>query len=143
MKFRRLLRNIFFSTTACAVGLGLVAASGQAQKAQSKVQKENIMTLSGAAQSKNDGAAVAEAIRPFHVNIAEERLKDLRQRIAATQWPEQELVSDSSQGVQLATMKKLADYWGRITTGGRPKRNSIRIRSSLRTSTVSTSTSSR
>ena len=53
------------------------------------------------------------AIRPFHVSIPDERLKDLRRRIAATQWPEQELVSDASQGVQLATMKKLADYWAK------------------------------
>jgi pimeloyl-ACP methyl ester carboxylesterase len=50
-------------------------------------------------------------IRPFRVNFPEERLGDLRQRIAATQWPEQETVADSSQGVQLATMQQLARYW--------------------------------
>jgi pimeloyl-ACP methyl ester carboxylesterase len=51
------------------------------------------------------------AIRPFHINIPEEELVDLRRRIAATRWPEQETVTDQSQGVQLATMQKLADYW--------------------------------
>jgi pimeloyl-ACP methyl ester carboxylesterase len=50
-------------------------------------------------------------IRPFRVNFPEERLGDLRQRIAATQWPEQETVADSSQGMQLATMQQLARYW--------------------------------
>ena len=55
-------------------------------------------------------AATAE-IRPFHVNFREEQLADLRRRIAATQWPERETVSDATQGVQLATMQKLARYW--------------------------------
>src|SRR5262249_15678130 len=50
-------------------------------------------------------------IRPFRVNFPEERLVDLRRRIAATQWPEKETVADTSQGVQLATMKALARYW--------------------------------
>lgn len=50
-------------------------------------------------------------IRPFHVNTPEEQLVDLRRRIAATKWPEREMVADASQGVQLATMKKLAEYW--------------------------------
>jgi pimeloyl-ACP methyl ester carboxylesterase len=50
-------------------------------------------------------------IRPFHVDIPDEALDDLRRRIAATQWPEKETVGDESQGVQLATMKKLARYW--------------------------------
>jgi pimeloyl-ACP methyl ester carboxylesterase len=57
--------------------------------------------------------AVAEdtSIRPFHVNISEEALVDLRRRIAATNWPEKETVTDASQGVQLATTQKLARYW--------------------------------
>ena len=51
------------------------------------------------------------AIRSFHVSIPDEALADLRHRIVATRWPEKELVTDATQGVQLATMKKLADYW--------------------------------
>jgi pimeloyl-ACP methyl ester carboxylesterase len=50
-------------------------------------------------------------IRPFHVEIPEEALEDLRRRIAATRWPTKELVEDRSQGVQLATMQELARYW--------------------------------
>jgi pimeloyl-ACP methyl ester carboxylesterase len=52
------------------------------------------------------------AIRPFQVSFPEAKLADLRRRINATVWPEQEPVSDASQGVQLATMQKLARYWG-------------------------------
>ena len=52
------------------------------------------------------------AIHPFHANTPEAELIDLRARIHATRWPEQETVTDASQGVQLATMQKLADYWG-------------------------------
>ena len=51
------------------------------------------------------------AIRPFHVDIPDEALEDLRRRVAATQWPEKETVADSSQGVPLATMQELARYW--------------------------------
>src|ERR687890_1689401 len=50
-------------------------------------------------------------VRPFRIDVPEEDLVDLRRRIAATQWPEKELVDDSSQGVQLATMQELARYW--------------------------------
>jgi pimeloyl-ACP methyl ester carboxylesterase len=52
------------------------------------------------------------AIRPFHVNVPEAELTELRRRIAATRWPERETVPDQSQGVQLDTMQKLARYWG-------------------------------
>src|SRR5829696_1558705 len=51
------------------------------------------------------------AVRPFHVDIPEEELVELRRRIAATRWPSKELVEDRSQGVQLATMQELARYW--------------------------------
>ena len=50
-------------------------------------------------------------IRPFHVDIPDEALEDLRRRIAATNWPEKETVADQSQGVPLAMIQKLARYW--------------------------------
>jgi pimeloyl-ACP methyl ester carboxylesterase len=53
----------------------------------------------------------AAEIRPFHVDISDEALEELRRRVAATQWPEKETVADESQGVPLATMQKLARYW--------------------------------
>ena len=51
------------------------------------------------------------AIRPFHLEVPEEQLAELRRRIVATQWPEKETVPDDSQGVPLETMQKLARYW--------------------------------
>jgi pimeloyl-ACP methyl ester carboxylesterase len=55
--------------------------------------------------------SVADTIRPFHVNVPEAALVDLRQRIKGTRWPDKETVTDHSQGVPLATMKELARYW--------------------------------
>ena len=53
------------------------------------------------------------AIRPFTVPVApQSALDDLRKRVAATRWPEKETVSDMTQGVQLATMQKLAQLLG-------------------------------
>ena len=51
------------------------------------------------------------SIRPFRVQMTDEALADLRQRLEATQWPEKETVNDASQGVPLATMQELARYW--------------------------------
>jgi pimeloyl-ACP methyl ester carboxylesterase len=51
-------------------------------------------------------------VRPFSFNVPEAELTELRRRIHATKWPEQETVADASQGVQLATMQELARYWG-------------------------------
>src|ERR671917_129615 len=50
-------------------------------------------------------------VRPFRIDVPEEELVDLRQRIAATRWPSKELVEDRSQGVQLAPMQELTRYW--------------------------------
>src|SRR5207244_7112676 len=55
----------------------------------------------------------ASAIRPFHVSFPEAELTELRRRVNATRWPERETVTNATQGVQLATMQKLADYWGK------------------------------
>ena len=65
------------------------------------------MTPTTAKQAGSDQAPV----RPFHVNIPEAELIELRRRINATKWPERETVTDATQGVQLATMQALARYW--------------------------------
>jgi pimeloyl-ACP methyl ester carboxylesterase len=51
------------------------------------------------------------SVRPFQITIPEEDLVELRGRIAAVRWPSKELVTDRSQGVQLATIQALARYW--------------------------------
>jgi len=55
--------------------------------------------------------SVDPAVRPFHVDIADEAVAGLRRRIAAWRPPEREPVDDQSQGVQLATVQDLANYW--------------------------------
>jgi pimeloyl-ACP methyl ester carboxylesterase len=51
------------------------------------------------------------AIRPFHMDVPDAELADLRRRINAAKWPERETVTDDSQGVPLAMMQELARYW--------------------------------
>ena len=50
-------------------------------------------------------------IRPFKVRVPDAAVADMKRRLAATRWPTKELVEDRSQGVQLATLKALAQYW--------------------------------
>ena len=75
--------------------LGFVAAAG----------------ISAAAAHKANAGPGADAIKPFRVHFPAEALADLKRRIAATRWPDKEIVTDQSQGVQLATIQKLARYW--------------------------------
>jgi pimeloyl-ACP methyl ester carboxylesterase len=50
-------------------------------------------------------------VRPFEIGFPQEKVDEMRRRIAATRWPERETVDDDSQGVPLATMQELARYW--------------------------------
>ena len=63
------------------------------------------------AQAQSE-AGSGTAIRPFHISIPEAELVDLRQRIAATRWPDKETVDDESQGIRLAEVEALVKYWG-------------------------------
>lgn len=67
-------------------------------------------TIAGAVPAPRTEADVT-AVRPFEVRVPEEQLADLRRRLAATRWPTRELVTDRSQGVQLATMQQLVGHW--------------------------------
>src|SRR5690242_14754 len=69
--------------------------------------KETIMMQ----ETMKENSTTDVAIRPFRVNFPEAALVDLRRRIAATRWPAREIVTDQSQGVQLATVQNLAHYW--------------------------------
>jgi pimeloyl-ACP methyl ester carboxylesterase len=76
-----------------------------------------VATTSVAQQQKRppmSGPEAADdiAIRPFHIKIPEEQIVDLRQRLAATRWPDKETVNDESQGIRLAEMQALVRYWG-------------------------------
>jgi len=87
-------RNVLIAAAAgSAVGATLLASNGFS---------ETLVSDSG------DNSA----IRPFHIEIPEAALIDLRSRIAATRWPDKETVADQSQGVQLARLQPLVRYWG-------------------------------
>ncbi|HEY5680770.1 MAG TPA: epoxide hydrolase [Pseudomonadales bacterium] len=50
-------------------------------------------------------------VRPFRIEIPEKDLDDLGQRLALTRLPEKETPDDWSQGVPLAYMREIVDYW--------------------------------
>jgi pimeloyl-ACP methyl ester carboxylesterase len=61
--------------------------------------------------STESSTAESTAIRPFHAEIPQAAIDDLKRRLAQTRWPHRELVADRSQGIQLATAQALARYW--------------------------------
>jgi pimeloyl-ACP methyl ester carboxylesterase len=67
-------------------------------------------TIAGAVPAPRTEADLT-AVRPFEVHVPEEQIADLRRRLGATRWPTRELVTDRSQGVQLAAIQELARYW--------------------------------
>src|SRR5258708_26579804 len=80
-------------------------------KKNSTDKKETTVTQLATAQVDSDPYNATVEIRAFHANVPEDQLVELRRRVAATRWPDKETVSDATQGVQLATMQKLAQYW--------------------------------
>jgi pimeloyl-ACP methyl ester carboxylesterase len=88
-------RRVVLAATATFGALGLAAS-----------------TIPGiAAAARPETAEGDDAIRPFRIDVPEAALVDLRRRLAATRWPDREIVADQSQGVQLATLQQLARYW--------------------------------
>jgi pimeloyl-ACP methyl ester carboxylesterase len=111
-------RHLLKATKLAATVFVMLAATSSF--AQSAIKKETTMSqsaflidagLTDAALIDAAPSVASDAIRPFHFTATQEQLADLRRRVLATQWPERELVSDATQGVQLATMQKLAQYW--------------------------------
>jgi pimeloyl-ACP methyl ester carboxylesterase len=105
------------------VGLGVLGIpnifkniKGASAQGANATNTTNATVASATNTTNATGASVTPTsgntdIRPFSVNVPEAELTELRRRINATRWPERELVTDVSQGVQLATMQKLARYW--------------------------------
>ena len=91
-------RRRFIGVAAAAVAAGALSQLAFAETGQSITE---VAPLSGD----------TNAIRPLHVRVPESQLADLKRRIKATRWPERETVTDASQGVQLATMQRVARYW--------------------------------
>jgi pimeloyl-ACP methyl ester carboxylesterase len=89
----------------------LVAAMLSLALPAATLAQQSARIVTRATQATKAAAGADESIRPFRIKVTQQALDDLRRRIAATRWPEQETVADSSQGVRLATMRELARYW--------------------------------
>ena len=117
-------RHFLVSSIAGSIGLLLAAGPAQAAAPPSPSGEETLAPVKPAtatsAATATNASAVAPAtapqpgdtsIRPFKFHATDEQLADLKRRIKATKWPDRETVEDTTQGVSLATMHKLADYW--------------------------------
>ena len=98
--------------TGCALALSC-AHEGKGVVGESDTNRKGTVAAEvSQPQADSTADATTAAIRPFQVNVPEKELVDLRQRIAATRWPDRETVTDRSQGAQLAKMQALVRYWG-------------------------------
>ncbi len=97
-------RRRFLGMAAMTIATTQLGRFGSANAQSSKVKEATMAQTETAPTDTN-------TVRPFHINVPQAALDDLRRRIEATHWPEKETVTDQSQGVQLATMQKLARYW--------------------------------
>ncbi|MEO8547808.1 MAG: epoxide hydrolase family protein [Sphingomicrobium sp.] len=118
-------RRHFLATTLVGTIAAILPASS-AHAASTSPHASGTETLSPT-NSAGSAATVAESsvigtaatgdssgdtsIRPFKYHASDAELADLKRRIKATKWPDRETVNDTTQGVRLATMQKLADYW--------------------------------
>ena len=94
------------SVFAFSVGVFGFASADYAQTTQAPISTAVVGRATGTRQAADD-----RSIRPFSIHVPQPAVEELRRRIAATQWPEKETVTDASQGVPLATMRQLARYW--------------------------------
>ncbi len=114
-------RNFLYASTSIAGALAFVAPLSPAHAQAVAPPDAPTLARPPAAPPAHmtaaaDGAVAAAtrgssdpSIHPFHFHASDEDLADLKRRIRATRWPERE--NDPSQGVSLATARKLADYW--------------------------------
>lgn len=65
----------------------------------------------GGARSSFDLPATTEAITPFLVNVPEQEIRELRNRLKQTRWPDAGTVSDWRQGVPMEKAKRLVMHW--------------------------------
>ncbi len=90
----------------------LIMAAGLPISAYANPSTPNAVVAQADAAATSEAARPADtSIRPFQFHASDQELADLKSRVSATKWPSRELVNDITQGVQLATMQKLAQYW--------------------------------
>jgi pimeloyl-ACP methyl ester carboxylesterase len=102
----------FGCLTGCALALACAHESKSMALASDTKTQGTAAPTAVQPQADSTSGASTGAIRPFRVDVPEQALVDLRQRIAATRWPDKETVADQSQGVQLARLQELVRYWG-------------------------------
>ena len=90
----------------------IIAAAALAASAAQKTNAPSTIKTTAVPEHGAEPGSRGEEIKTFRVHFPDEALADLKHRIAATRWPDKEVVTDQSQGVQLATVQKLARYWG-------------------------------
>ena len=99
------------STAASVLSRGVALVNVVAMAALAAFSTVTAAAQPDKAHQSGSEASSSDAIRSFRVHVPAAELVDLKRHIAATRWPERESVSDATQGVQLATMQKLAHYW--------------------------------
>jgi pimeloyl-ACP methyl ester carboxylesterase len=102
------MNKTFGMNRRCFCGAAAITVTASPLGLSSFLFSPRSTAMNAVAQPKGSDAT---AIRPFHVNVPEAELTELRRRIKATVWPERETVADATQGVQLATVQALARYW--------------------------------
>jgi pimeloyl-ACP methyl ester carboxylesterase len=122
-EFKRSTRFQFLAAYALAGAIGIFLpplahpaadSSAQGAAATGNAASTVVAVAAGASAAAAEAQPAADdtSIRPFpKMHISDAALADLRRRIAATRWPDKETVADTTQGVQLDTMRKLAAYW--------------------------------
>ena len=101
-------QHISLATCAAAGAVGLFLLASGVRTAPAA---EPPASANSAPAARPEARTDDVSVRPFQIKVADEALADLRRRITATRWPDKETVADESQGVQLATMQQLAQYW--------------------------------
>jgi len=94
-------RRRFIRTAAITGGAGLLPAGPAPIRAQEGAKKASLLVL----------PAATKDVTPFKVNVPRAALDDLKRRLATARWPDKEPVTDWSQGVPLARIRALTDYW--------------------------------
>jgi pimeloyl-ACP methyl ester carboxylesterase len=102
-------RGVRVSAAASALAAVLLVAGCQAQNSRADTGEA---AATGSSSATGTAAGRGGAIRPFHIDVPEAALADLRRRLQATRWPDKETADDRSQGIPLATLQELVRYWG-------------------------------
>lgn len=111
------LRLAVAPAAATVIGLGLLVTPTAAQDSPVMVggavpiRTAVPATITGLSPA-SERTSTTDSLRPFEVHVPEEELVELRRRLQATRWPDEETVADRSQGPQLSQLQELVRYWG-------------------------------